>query len=403
MVINNQASASAKAAPALPHVSNAKAATVLMIGVVALAFSGIMVKEANFEPATNAFLRVAIGLVALLPFGWNEIRKGRKLDSYSIKMSLIAGIFLGIDFACWNFSIFFVGAGIASILLNLQVIIVPMLAWIFDKYHVPKSFIVLVPIFIVGIVMTGGVLNPMIGWEAGAAGPETAYGMRTAVLGTILGCSSGVCYSFYLYFSRKGGMKVEGAYAQPMIYTNISQLIAPVIFMIAIAPKPHYGFNLTHGTMRWVDGAWRLPTEYAADNWASLPDTALLGDKITAYNWWMIIALGVLGQAMAWTFVQYGSVVLDPTVSAGLLLLSPVTTVLITPFIQGEQNSWLQYVGVVVVLICVAYQNGLLQPLFGKKHKPDDDIEEMALEAVDRHTEENRERAAHKHDKHKNE
>lgn len=49
-------------------------------------------------------------------------------------MSRVAGLFLGVDFTAWNYSIFYVGAGIAAILLNLQVIVVPMLSAIFDKW-----------------------------------------------------------------------------------------------------------------------------------------------------------------------------------------------------------------------------------------------------------------------------
>lgn len=73
-----------------------------------------------------------------MPFGFWEIkRKGSLPKAGIIIMSLVAGLFLGIDFTAWNYSIFYVGAGIAAILLNLQVIVVPMLAAIFDKYKIP--------------------------------------------------------------------------------------------------------------------------------------------------------------------------------------------------------------------------------------------------------------------------
>lgn len=69
---------------------------------------------------------------------------------------------------------------------------------------------------------------------------------------------------------------------------------------------------------------------------------------------------------MAWVFVQIGSVNLDPTVVAGLLLLSPITTVLVAPYTSGESISMIQGIGVVVVLAAVAYQNGLHTALMNK-------------------------------------
>ena len=69
-----------------------------------------------------------------MPFGFWEIKRKGSLPKARIIMSRVAGLFLGIDFTAWNYSIFYVGAGIAAILLNLQVIVVPMLSAIFDKW-----------------------------------------------------------------------------------------------------------------------------------------------------------------------------------------------------------------------------------------------------------------------------
>ncbi|MDO5697143.1 MAG: hypothetical protein Q4G51_04120, partial [Dermatophilus congolensis] len=84
----------------------------------------------------------------------------------------------------------------------------------------------------------------------------------------------------------------------------------------------------------------------------------------------------VLGQAAAWTMVQYGSVWLDPTLSAGILLLSPVTSVIVAGPLFAEWPSALQWVGVALILGCVSWQNGLIQaaarPLTGGKRAKED-------------------------------
>lgn len=69
-----------------------------------------------------------------MPFGFWEIKRKGSLPKARIIMSRVAGLFLGVDFTAWNYSIFYVGAGIGAILLNLQVIVVPMLSAIFDKW-----------------------------------------------------------------------------------------------------------------------------------------------------------------------------------------------------------------------------------------------------------------------------
>ncbi|MDG4947071.1 EamA family transporter, partial [Weeksellaceae bacterium KMM 9713] len=74
--------------------------------------------------------------------------------------------------------------------------------------------------------------------------------------------------------------------------------------------------DFTHGVL--IDG--QLP---------SVNPESALGDAITGSDWISLILLATLGQAIAWTFVQWGSVWLDPTLSAGILLLSPVSSVVI--------------------------------------------------------------------------
>lgn len=335
------------------NVSNARAVTILLIGIVALAFTAPWVKLSNFEPATSAILRVGLALIVLTPFAFWEKGRSGSLNKQGVTLAILAGLFLGIDFTAWNYSIFFVGSGIASILLNLQIIILPGLAAIFDKYRVPKSYFVLVPIMIFGVVLTGGVFD-----APPSEGPSEVYGMNIAVLGTILGAVSGVCYGIYLYASRKASTVNPGRIIQPMAITCAAQLVAPAIFMAFFSDR---GFDITHGVM--IDG--KLPMS---------PETTL-GDPITATNWFWMIVLAVVGQAIAWTFVQYGSVRIDTTIVAGLLLLSPISTVaIIAPILFDEIPSFLQILGVVIVLGAVFYQNNLhttvRNKFFGGKKQP---------------------------------
>lgn len=324
---------------------NGKAYLILIIGIIFLAFTAPWVKQSNFDPATSVILRCGIGALALLPFAIREAKKIGSLNKSGVILSLVAGLFLGIDFTAWNYSIYYVGSGIASILLNLQIIILPALAFLIDKEKVPRSFFIIAPIMILGVVMSGGVF----GGSAAHEGPTTVHGMNINVLGTLEGSLSGICYGIYLYTSRKATKVNKGQFIQPMLLASIAQLLAPIVVMTFFS---HRGFDLTHGVM--VNG--KLPMN---------PETTL-GDPITGMNWFWMLVLAIAGQAMAWTFVQYGSVRLNSTIVAGLLLLSPISTVaIIAVLLFGEIPSFIQILGVVIVLGAVAYQNGL----FGGKAK----------------------------------
>ncbi|AGS35784.1 hypothetical protein B841_11560 [Corynebacterium maris DSM 45190] len=336
------------------EMTHGKAVAILLIGTACLAFSAIWVKGANFEPATSVVLRCWLPIIIFLPFAWREYKKKGGLNKAGIIWSAIAGLILGIDFTAWNYSIFFVGAGIASVLLNLQVIILPLLAFFIDRERIPRSYWLVLPVMAVGIVAVGGVFDMLMpGYEA-AAGPAEVWGIPTAVLGTVAGLVSGICYGTYLYTSRKATVVNPGKYVQPIFIVTIFQGIAPIIWMLIRGE----GFNLTQGVL--IDG--ELPT---------VNPEAMAGDPIDAMNWVNMIMLAVLGQFIAWTFVQIGSSNMDATLSGGLLLLSPVSTIFIAAVIYAEIPTVLQVVGVVLVLGAVGYQNGV-HKLFikGKDVKP---------------------------------
>lgn len=335
--------------------SNAKAYIILIIGVLGVAFSAPFVKLSNFEPSTSVILRVGIGALFLLPFFIREIKNLGNLNKTGVILSLVAGIFLGIDFTAWNYSIYYVGSGIASILLNLQIIILPALAAIFDRERIPKSFYFIAPVMILGVLMTGGI------FEGGdtATNEPTVLGMSLAVVGTIAGSISGICYGIYLYTSRKATRVNAGQIVQPMFYASIAQLVAPFLFLIFTGR----GLNLTQGVLTGKGADAVLPTGNTTD----LDIFSVMGDPITGMSWFWMILLASFGQAIAWTFIQYGSVRLDPTTVAGLLILSPIATVSVIAVIMfSEIPSFIQILGVIVVLLAVAYQNNLIQGIMKK-------------------------------------
>ena len=325
---------------------------ILLLGIVALAFSAPFTKLSNFNPETAVILRCGIGVIVMLPFVIREIKKYGNFNKKGIWLCMIAGFFLGIDFTAWNYSTYYVGSGIASVLLNIQVIILPALAFFLDKERIPLSYLVIAPTLLFGVILSGGAIEPLIfGIDENVQGPTHIYGYTLALLGTVCGLISGICYGIYLYTTRKAGrINNVNQFVTPIFISSASQLIAP-LFMILIGFST---FDIVNGVL--IDGY--LPVEN--------PETTP-GDPLTGMNWFWMLVLGIFSHAIAWTFTQYGSIRLNPTIVAGLLILSPIATVaIIAPLMFGESLSWLQVVGVIITLVTVAYQNGLLTTLYKK-------------------------------------
>lgn len=344
---------------------NATAMTyvIFLVGILFLSFTAPWQKLSNFDPATGAFMRCLIGTVCLIPFAIMEAKKIGKLTKKGVMLSILAGLVLGIDFTAWNYSIYFVGSGIASILLNIQVIMLPALAFITDKERIPFSYYFIAPIMLAGVILAGGALENGI---VDPNGPQTVFGFGIMAVGTVCGLTSGFCYGIYLFASRRAGRIGNGQVVQPILISSAAQLVAPTIWAFLITGN---GFIFDQGVM--VDTALGIKAMHldqgSMEALTSVFANVAVGDAITATNWMWMIVLGTAGQAAAWTFAQHGSVKLNPTLGAGLLILSPIATVaLIGPLMFGESSSLLQKVGVIIALLAVAYQNGLVTALLNK-------------------------------------
>ncbi|EBS2909321.1 DMT family transporter [Salmonella enterica] len=333
-----------------------KTYVIFLLGILFLSFTAPWQKMGNFDPATGAFLRVLGGALVLIPFAIREAKSSGVINKKGFWLSVLAGAVLGIDFTAWNYSIFFVGSGIASILLNIQVIIMPALAFFVDKEKIPLSYYLVAPVMLIGVVLAGGALESGI---VDPNGPQDVFGMPIMAVGTIAGLTSGLCYSVYLFAARRAGrIQTNILIVQPILISSIAQMAAPLIFAYVITGN---GFDFTNGVM--IDtakgiSAMRLPIEM--ESVGSLMENVAFGDPINGVSWFWMAVECVLGQAAAWTFAQYGSAKLNPTLGAALLILSPIATVaLIAPVMFHESLSSLQIFGVIIAILAVMYQNGL--------------------------------------------
>ena len=162
-----------------------------LAGAVAIAFSGILYRYAEVSPSTGAFFRCLYALPPLwLLARWEDRRLGRRSRALQ-RTAWLAGAFFAVDLILWHHAIEAVGAGLATVLGNMQVVIVGLVAWALLRERPSRGSLVAIPIAITGVVLISGVLE------------EGAYGDNPA-LGAVFGLLTAVAYSGFLLTLRSG-------------------------------------------------------------------------------------------------------------------------------------------------------------------------------------------------------
>ena len=101
-----------------------------LLGASCIAFSGVFYLYAAVSPSTGTFYRAVFGLPLLVLVAFGEWRRYGPMPRQTIRLAAIAGLFFTGDLMFWHHAIEAVGAGLATVLGNLQVIIVGFFAWL---------------------------------------------------------------------------------------------------------------------------------------------------------------------------------------------------------------------------------------------------------------------------------
>ncbi|MEU6128236.1 DMT family transporter [Saccharopolyspora sp. NPDC047091] len=293
--------------PARTRTARPVPAPVLLVvaGAGCLSGSALFVKLAEVGAGTAAFLRCAIALVALVPLAVREHRGHGPLDPALQRWAVASGVLLGLDYVLWTQSILDVGAGIATVLNNVQVIAFPLLALVFGGTPIARRFLLACPVLIAGIALTSGLLAP---------GAQSAHQGR----GVLLGVASGVAYAGYLHLNRLSG------------HRSPRHVVAPVCLATAAAAVV-------------TGGVGAVTTGISVD--------------LPAPSWLWLVLLALVGQVAAWLLLAAGGRGLAPGTSASLLLLQPVLAVGLGVLVLHESPTAVQLAGCAAVVVAVWFAN----------------------------------------------
>ena len=248
-------------------------------------------------PETAAVFRCVYALPVL---GLLALREGRVYGSPAPRLSrlaLVAGALLAADLVLWHHAINDIGAGLSTVLGNLQVVIVPFVALAVLGERPGPPIVLALPVVLAGIVLISGVL------EAGAYGDDPARG-------AVLGLLAGVTYAAFILVLRQAGADQRRP-AGPLFLATVSAAAVSLVVALAVDPGD-------------LAPAW------------------------PAHGWLVLLALS--SQVVGWLLISSSLPRLPAALTSVTLTIQPVGSVLLGVVLLGEDPTALQLAGAGCIL-----------------------------------------------------
>jgi drug/metabolite transporter (DMT)-like permease len=276
-------------------------------GAVCISSSAVLMKLAGTSPSITALGRCAFALPVLGALAWAERRRGAPpLPSRSRWLARLAGLFLAGDLVVWSHAITAIGAGLGTVVGNLQVLIIAVLAWLFLGERPGRSLVLASPVMLAGLVLVGGLAD---------VGGSRAYGADPG-LGVVFGVAVAVIYAVYILTLRQA-TSVPGArsaVAAVLFEATAGATVASALLGLALND-----YRLGPGLSLWP-----------------------------ALGWLALLAL--TSQVIGWLLITVSMPRLPAGMIGVLLLVQPAGSVALSYAFLDERPSALQLAGVVLIL-----------------------------------------------------
>jgi drug/metabolite transporter (DMT)-like permease len=266
-------------------------------GALTIAWSSILVEYADVSPETAAIFRCLYALPLLWVLAWREDSKLGARDPRSRRLAAVAGVFFAADLIFWHHAIADVGAGLATVLGNLQVAFVPLVAWAVLAEHPSRRVLATLPVVLIGVVMVSGALE------------DTAFGDNPA-RGALFGLLTGIAYAGFILTLRAGSADLRRPAGPLFDATAVSALVAAIV-----------GALLGR-----------------ADFVPSWPE----------HGWLLLLALS--SQVLGWMLISTSLPRLPAAITSILLTIQPVGSMVLGALLLGEDPTGLQLLGVAMIL-----------------------------------------------------
>jgi drug/metabolite transporter (DMT)-like permease len=286
-------------------------------GAVCISSSAVLMRLAGTSPSLTALGRCVFALPVLGGLAWLERRPrhGRPgappMAARRRWLARLAGVILAADLIVWDHAIGAIGAGLGTVVGNLEVLIISVLAWLILGERPRRSLVLASPVMLAGLVLVGGLVGA--GSRAYGADPGlgVAYGVGVALL-----------YAIYILMLRQATSSPEpspgsgpgAAVAAPLFEATVGATAGSVVLGLALRD-----FHLGPGPSVWP-----------------------------ALGWLALLAL--TSQVIGWLLITVSMPRLAAGMIGALLLIQPAGSVALSYLFLGERPSALQLTGVALML-----------------------------------------------------
>lgn len=214
-----------------------------------------------------------------------------------VRLAIVAGVFFAGDLLTWHHAVDQVGAGLATVLGNMQVLVVGFVAWAVLGERPPRSAILATPVVLAGAVLISGVIG------------KGAYGINPP-LGVALGTVTAFCYAGYLLVIRRGTNDIRRP-AGPVAISTASTLVVALVAGLVV-------------------GDLDLVPSWPSHGWLAL--------------------VGVTSQSLGYLLISMSLPRLPAALVSIILLAQPVATVVLARLLLTEIPSPFQLAGVLLII-----------------------------------------------------
>jgi drug/metabolite transporter (DMT)-like permease len=274
-----------------------------LAGVLSISFSAIFVRLASVSPVTATFYRAAYA-VPVLAVIWLASRARDERTPRQRAIAVGSGLILAVDLALWHESIALIGAGLGTVIANVQVVFVALAGWLLYGERPSTRTVALMAIVLTGVGLTSGLAR------------HDAYG-RNPAAGVVLGVLAGVAYAAFLLVLR-AATQSQAPRAGPLLDSTIGTVIGA---LLCAAVDPHFAL---------------------APSWP-------------AHGWLILLAL--VSQVVGWLLIATALPRLPAIETSILLLGQPVCAVIWGVLLFSERLSPIQWAGTAIVVGGVAVQS----------------------------------------------
>jgi drug/metabolite transporter (DMT)-like permease len=212
-------------------------------------------------------------------------------------LATAAGVLFAIDMVVWHYAIRDVGAGLATVLGNLQVVIVPFVALAVLGERVPRAILYALPLVCTGVLLVSGALE------------DGAYGANPG-RGVLFGIATGLAYAGFLLVQRQGSMDLRRP-AGALFDMSLVAAVVTLAFGLAI--------GVDDLAPAWPSAAW-------------------------------LVTLAVTSQVLGWLLITVSLPRLPAAMTSMILTVQPVASVALGAVLLGQEPSVLQLCGVALIL-----------------------------------------------------